>query len=95
MIPEYRHIELMLASQRHANPALTSGLYEIDLLTLDYLRKTILLIRHEHFRQIRQWIEHTKSFLSTANHSALVKRCDAVQQLYEDELEYAGVTGQK
>lgn len=93
MIPEYSYIEKILSSKRHANPALTSGLHEIDQLTLGYLRQTILLIRNEHFGQIREWIEHTKSFLNKENHKELVQRCDAVQQLYNDELEYVGLTG--
>ena len=30
MIPEYSYIDKILSSKRHANPALTSGLHEID-----------------------------------------------------------------
>lgn len=64
-------------------------------MTLSYLRQTILLIRNEHFAQIGEWIDHTKSFLSKENHKALVRRHDAVQQLYQDELEGTGLTGSR
>lgn len=72
-IPEYNFIEKILMSERHYNPALTSSLYQFDLLTLDSLRQTILIIRNDHFATIKGCIDDMKSLLSKKEYDALIQ----------------------
>lgn len=91
-IPEYNNIEKILLSERHYNPALTSSLYKFDLLTLDSLRQTILVIRNDHFNTIKGCIDEMKSLLSKKDFDKLHQECKKVQLMYQDELEQLGIT---
>jgi len=91
LLPEYACIDKMLSSPRHDNPALNCGLYEMDALTHSYLKEVVLLVRHEHFKEIRSWLEHAKDFLRAEHHSSLVKRCNSIEEKYHDELAAMGV----
>lgn len=77
-IPEYRYIELILTSKRHHNPALTSCLYQFDQLTLDNLRNTILVIRNDHFNEIKSSIEEMKALLPKKEYDLLKEQCNKV-----------------
>lgn len=92
LIPEYHFIKKILLSERHYNPVLVSGLHQFDLLTLDNLRQTILVIRIDHFAQIRSSIQMMKAFLSKKAYDSLIRRCNEVQKLYKDEVERLGIT---
>ena len=72
LIPDYKYIEHILRSERHYNPALISSLYQFDLLTLDDLRRTILVIRNDHFNEIKSCIEAMKPLLAKKEYAALM-----------------------
>lgn len=54
LLPEYKHVNYILNNKRYNNPALNNGLYQIDLQSVDKLKKTLLSI------QKYQLLNHTK-----------------------------------
>jgi len=81
----------MQNSERHVNPALSCGLFEIDLVTLGFLKETILIVRREHLKEIRQWIDHIKDFVSSNNYQKLNKNCTEIEKKFIDELDKMGI----
>jgi len=64
LMPKYRHINRLLYNNRFHNPALGSGLYQLDLQTLQCLKKIILVAQKQHVSQIRGWLQSVKSVIT-------------------------------
>jgi hypothetical protein len=45
LLPEYNSVNTILNNKRYNNPALNEGLYQIDLASVDKLKKTLLSIQ--------------------------------------------------
>ena len=44
VIPEYKFVNRILENKRYNNPSLNNGLYQIDLSSVDKLKKTLLSV---------------------------------------------------
>lgn len=45
VIPEYKFVNRILENKRYNNPSLNNGLYQIDLSSVDKLKKTLLSVQ--------------------------------------------------
>lgn len=45
VIPEYKYVNRILDNKRYNNPSLNNGLYQIDLSSVDKLKKTLLSVQ--------------------------------------------------
>ena len=98
LLPEYRHVNIILNNKRYNNPALNNGLYQIDLQSVDKLKKTLLSI------QKYQLMNHTKkrikslagkNLIHRASQAQLTRRCDECIHMIEEELEKMGYDKEK
>ena len=93
MIPDYKFVNKILENKRYNNPSLNNGLYQIDVSSVDKLKKTLLSVQRYsliNFTKKRINTLGKQNLINRASFKQLNRRCSETIEVLEDELEKMG-----